>query len=121
MIRQSKGATTKGAGPEKGAGTQVADAKPTSKAAATSNSGAKKAPAKGSPPPTPEAPKLDPKRRQALDSALQQIHKKCGQGSIMFLGEDRRSRIEAIPTGALSIDHVLGIGGIPRGRVTEVW
>lgn len=57
-----------------------------------------------------------------LDLAVEQIDKRFGKGSIMRLGEDGPSfEIEAIPTGALSLDAALGIGGVPRGRIIEIY
>ncbi|KAA3647010.1 MAG: recombinase RecA [Chloroflexi bacterium] len=63
----------------------------------------------------------DTKKDQALESALKDISKRFGDGSIMRLGEAQSMVVEAIPTGALSLDLALGIGGIPRGRVTEIF
>jgi len=60
-------------------------------------------------------------RSKDLDSALANIEKQFGKGSVMKLGDDSAVRIPAIPTGALSLDLALGIGGIPRGRVTEIY
>ena len=60
-------------------------------------------------------------REKALDMALAQIDKQFGKGSIMRMGEKSTMNIEAIPTGALSLDLALGIGGLPRGRVTEIY
>lgn len=60
-------------------------------------------------------------RRKALDLALAQIEKQFGKGSIIKLGEERRAEVPAIPTGALSLDWALGIGGVPRGRVIEIF
>lgn len=60
-------------------------------------------------------------KAQALDSAIDQITKRYGDGSIMRLGESRSMLVEAIPTGSLSLDIALGVGGIPRGRVTEIY
>ncbi len=60
-------------------------------------------------------------REKALDMALAQIDKQYGKGSIMRMGEKGTMNIEAIPTGALSLDLALGIGGLPRGRVTEIY
>jgi recombination protein RecA len=62
-----------------------------------------------------------PDRRKALDSALHQIEKSFGKGSIMRLGDDAVLPIEVIPTGSLGLDYALGVGGIPRGRVTEIY
>lgn len=60
-------------------------------------------------------------RDKALDMALAQIDKQFGKGSIMRMGEKGTMAIEAISTGALSLDLALGIGGLPRGRVTEIY
>ncbi len=60
-------------------------------------------------------------REKALDSALAQIERQFGQGSIMRLGEESRAPIEVIPTGAIALDVALGIGGLPRGRIVEVY
>src|ERR1700728_2948810 len=58
---------------------------------------------------------------KALGAALSQIEKQFGKGSIMRMGETAHMAIEAIPTGALSLDLALGIGGLPRGRIVEVY
>ncbi|MEK7276077.1 MAG: recombinase RecA [Chloroflexota bacterium] len=58
---------------------------------------------------------------KALDAALLQIKKKYGDGALMRLGEATHMAVEAIPTGSISLDIALGIGGVPRGRVTEVY
>lgn len=60
-------------------------------------------------------------RDKALDMALGQIEKQFGKGAIMRMGEDAKVKIPAIPTGALSLDIALGIGGLPRGRVVEIY
>ena len=60
-------------------------------------------------------------KKKALESALGQIEKQFGKGSVMKLGEYQAMNIEAIPTGALSLDIALGIGGIPRGRIIEIF
>ena len=66
--------------------------------------------------------KEDNKKNKALDLALGQIDKQFGKGSIMRLGEEGFvASVEGIPTGAISLDSALGIGGIPRGRVTEIF
>jgi recombination protein RecA len=65
------------------------------------------------------APALD--REKALEIALAQIEKQCGKGSVMRLGEEGRAPIEVIPTGSIALDVALGIGGLPRGRVVEVY
>lgn len=60
-------------------------------------------------------------KQKALQAAFMQIQKQFGQGSIMRLGENTAIKVDAIPTGALSLDIALGIGGIPRGRITEIF
>lgn len=60
-------------------------------------------------------------KMKALEAALGQIEKQFGKGSVMKLGEFQAMNVEAIPTGALSLDIALGIGGIPRGRIIEVY
>ncbi|MBR6613664.1 MAG: recombinase RecA [Clostridia bacterium] len=60
-------------------------------------------------------------RKKALDIALSQIEKNFGKGSVMKLGELGSVNVDAIPTGALSLDIALGIGGVPRGRIIEVF
>ena len=60
-------------------------------------------------------------KRKALALAVAQIEKSCGKGSIMRLGTDSKVRVEAIPTGAINLDAAIGVGGIPRGRVTEIY
>jgi len=62
-----------------------------------------------------------PERDKALDAALAQIDKQYGKGSIMRMGEKGSMAIEAIPTGALPLDLALGVGGLPRGRVVEIF
>ena len=60
-------------------------------------------------------------KRKALALAVAQIEKSCGKGSIMRLGTDAKVRVEAIPTGAINLDAAIGVGGIPRGRITEIY
>ncbi len=60
-------------------------------------------------------------KNQALDTAMTQIERQFGKGAIMRLGEGTHLRIEHIPTGALALDIALGIGGVPRGRVVEMY
>ncbi|MBN1266252.1 MAG: recombinase RecA [Anaerolineales bacterium] len=62
----------------------------------------------------------DPKQK-ALDAAVEKIKKEYGEGAVMRLGEAAHMKVAAIPTGALALDLALGIGGIPRGRVTEIY
>lgn len=65
---------------------------------------------------------MDTDKKKALDMAMHQIEKDFGKGSIMMLGEaSAKMNIEVIPTGALSLDIALGVGGIPRGRVIEIY
>ena len=64
---------------------------------------------------------MDKEKQKALDQAFKQIEKKYGKGSIMKMGEAPRVSIDAIPTGAINLDIALGIGGIPRGRVVEIY
>ncbi len=62
-----------------------------------------------------------PDRQKALDAALTQIERSFGKGSIMRLGDNQVLEVEYIPTGSLGLDYALGIGGIPRGRVCEIY
>ena len=63
----------------------------------------------------------NPEKMKALEAALGQIEKQFGKGSVMKLGDFGAMEVEAIPTGALSLDIALGIGGIPRGRIVEIY
>lgn len=60
-------------------------------------------------------------RQKALDTAITQITKQYGQGAIMKLGENTSMNVTSIPTGSLSLDIALGIGGVPRGRIVEIY
>ncbi|MET7302974.1 recombinase RecA [Embleya sp. NPDC005575] len=60
-------------------------------------------------------------REKALENALAQIERQFGKGSVMRLGDEARAPIEVIPTGSIALDVALGIGGLPRGRVIEVY
>ena len=60
-------------------------------------------------------------RKKALETALQQIEKDYGKGAVMKLGENTAMNVEAISTGSLSLDMALGIGGVPRGRIVEIY
>jgi recombination protein RecA len=62
-----------------------------------------------------------PDRDKALDLALAQIDKQFGKGSVMRLGDEGRAPVEVIPTGSIALDVALGIGGLPRGRVVEIY
>jgi len=68
-----------------------------------------------------EAAKVQKARGQALDFAIGQIKKKCGTGSIMFLGADHKADVQVISTGSISLDIALGVGGLPRGRIVEIY
>ena len=64
----------------------------------------------------------DDDKKKALDAALAQIEKQYGKGSVMKLGDSSANmNIEVIPTGSLSLDIALGLGGVPRGRIIEVF
>jgi len=65
--------------------------------------------------------KSNTERERALDSALLQIEKQFGKGAIMKLGDRVNVQVEVIPTGALSLDIALGVGGVPKGRVIEIF
>jgi recombination protein RecA len=60
-------------------------------------------------------------KKKALNLAIAQIEKSCGKGSIMRMGNDTKVKVESIPTGAINLDAAIGIGGVPRGRVTEIY
>ncbi len=60
-------------------------------------------------------------RERALETAISSIKRRFGEGAIMKLGEATHLEVEVIPTGSLSLDIALGVGGIPRGRVTEIF
>ena len=60
-------------------------------------------------------------KRKALEAAMSQIEKQFGKGSVMKLGNATKMNVEAIPTGSLALDVALGIGGIPKGRIIEIF
>jgi recombination protein RecA len=60
-------------------------------------------------------------REKALDAALAQVEKQFGKGSVMRLGDETRAPLEVIPTGSIALDVALGLGGLPRGRVVEIY
>lgn len=62
-----------------------------------------------------------PDRKKALEAALSQIERSFGKGAIMRLGDETVQKVAVIPTGSLGLDHALGVGGIPRGRVLEIF
>lgn len=65
--------------------------------------------------------KIDENKRRALESAVAQIEKTYGKGSVMKLGDNTHMNVETFPTGSLGLDLALGVGGIPKGRVVEVY
>ena len=60
-------------------------------------------------------------KKAALDAVMKRIEKECGKGAIMRLGENAAINVSAVSTGSLSLDFALGIGGVPRGRITEIY
>ena len=60
-------------------------------------------------------------KKKALETALAQIEKAYGKGSVMRLGENTAMNVEAISTGSIALDLALGIGGVPRGRIVEIY
>ena len=60
-------------------------------------------------------------RKKALDNAISQIEKQFGKGAVMKLGEAKTMNVDHISTGSLGLDMALGIGGVPRGRIVEVY
>jgi len=64
---------------------------------------------------------IDSDREKALETTLSQLKKRYGEGAIMKLGSTKREDVEVIPTGSLALDLALGVGGVPRGRVTEIY
>jgi recombination protein RecA len=76
---------------------------------------------KSSQEPIPPPPATDDARRNVLDKAIGDILKRYGDGSIMRLGEAHSMTVDTIPTGSLSLDIALGVGGVPRGRITEIY
>ena len=60
-------------------------------------------------------------REKALEAALAQIDRQFGKGSVMRLGSDERAPVAVIPTGSIALDVALGIGGLPRGRIIEIY
>ncbi len=62
-----------------------------------------------------------PDRDKALDTALAQIERQFGKGSVMRLGDETRAPVDVIPTGSIALDVALGIGGLPRGRIVEIY
>ncbi len=65
--------------------------------------------------------KIDPKKAKALEMALGNIEKQFGKGSVVRLGQSMRLNVDAISTGSIALDMALGVGGVPRGRITEIY
>jgi recombination protein RecA len=72
-------------------------------------------------PPSKAAPDRASDREKALEAALLQIERQFGKGTVMRLGEEARVPVEVIPTGSIALDVALGIGGLPRGRIIEIY
>ena len=62
---------------------------------------------------------MNEERKKALEAAMAQIEKQFGKGSVMKLGEHQHQKIDTIPSGSISLDIALGIGGYPKGRIIE--
>ena len=90
----------------------------TSKGGPSPKGSKRKSPAKGS---AKKDSKEKKGKEQALDFALDQIQRNCGEGSIMVLGADHKVDVATISTGSLSLDVALGVGGVPRGRIVEIY
>ncbi len=65
--------------------------------------------------------KLDENKKKALDAAMAQIEKQYGKGSVMKLGDNAKMQVETVPSGSIGLDLALGVGGIPKGRVIEIY
>ena len=76
---------------------------------------------KSSDSPLGNTPEMSEARKAVLDKALGEIVKRYGEGSIMRMGEAKHMEVEVIPTGSLSLDIALGVGGLPRARITEIY
>lgn len=64
---------------------------------------------------------MNEQRNKALQAALGQIEKQFGKGAVMRMGDHERQTIPAIPTGSMGLDIALGIGGLPKGRIVEIY
>lgn len=69
----------------------------------------------------PKKVTMDAGKAGAIDSAIDQIREKFGEGSIMKIADDQKLNVESIPTGSISLDMALGVGGIPKGRIVEIY
>ena len=65
--------------------------------------------------------KAQEQKQQALDAALSHIEKSFGKGAIMRLGDNYTADLDVVPTGALPLDLALGVGGLPKGRIVEIY
>ena len=65
--------------------------------------------------------KIEENKKKALEAAVAQIEKQYGKGSIMKLGDNAHLNVEVVPSGSLGLDLALGVGGIPRGRIIEIY
>jgi len=70
---------------------------------------------------TNDAPQIPEEKKKAVNLAIAQIEKQIGKGSIMRMGQESWVKVDAIPTGAVNLDAAIGVGGIPRGRITEIY
>ena len=68
-----------------------------------------------------EAPTPATDKKKALQTAISQIEKNFGKGTVMRLGDKPEMNVDAIPTGSLALDAALGIGGVPKGRIIEIY
>ena len=68
-----------------------------------------------------EIEKIRKEKLKALEATIGNIEKACGKGSIMRLGETAADKVESISTGSLGLDYALGIGGLPKGRIVEIF
>lgn len=73
--------------------------------------------------PTVNHPTTPEEKKKALDTAMEQIIKNYGQGAVMFLGGEGNKKldVESVPTGSIGLDYALGIGGLPKGRIIEIY
>ena len=60
-------------------------------------------------------------KKKALEAAMSQIEKAYGAGSVMVLGQNSNMNVDAVPTGSFSLDLALGVGGVPKGRIVEIY
>ena len=67
------------------------------------------------------ASKIDPRKSKALEMAIGNIEKQFGKGSVIRLGQSTRLSVDAVPTGSIALDMAIGVGGVPRGRITEIY